>query len=213
MHPAEAIDCVLNLFILEKKTKGAIRMNIDARPLNKGAKNTKYHVPLPQEVRHQLEGARVLSELDMGNGYQQVPLHESSHCIFQLHKGLHRMKRLFFGPTNSRGIFQHEVSKAFAGVQGCITIHDNIICYGRDVEEHNTNLRAIFARAKSKGVTLKLSKSTICATEIKWFGRIFSGSGQLTLTRSSTSLRLASQRLWRMSGSHLTTRGTRATRR
>ena len=88
----------------------------------------------------------MLSELDMGNGYQQVPLHESSHCIFQLHKGLHRMKRLFFGPTNSTGIFQHEVSKAFAGVQGCITIHDNIICYGRDVEEHNTNLRAIFAR-------------------------------------------------------------------
>ena len=59
VHPAEPIDCILNLSISEKKTKGSIRMNIDARPPNKGAKHTKYHVPLPQEVRHQLEGARV----------------------------------------------------------------------------------------------------------------------------------------------------------
>ena len=152
-------------------------MNIDARPLNKGAKHTKYHVPLPQEVRHQLEGARVFTELDMGNGFHQVPLHNTSHCVFQSHKGLHRMKRLFFGPTNSTGIFHHEVSKAFAGIQGCITIHDNILIYGRDVEEHNTNLRATLTRAKARGVTLKLSKSTICATEVKWFGRIFSGCG------------------------------------
>ena len=77
------------------------------------------------------------------------------------------MKRLSFDPTNSTGIFQHGVSKAFAGVHGCITIHDNILCYGRDVEEHNTNLSALFARAKSNGITLKLSKSTICATEVK----------------------------------------------
>ena len=90
-------------------------MNIDARPLNKGAKHTKYHVPLPQEVRHQLEGARVFTELDMGNGFHQVPLDNASHCVFQSHRGLHRMKRLFFGPTNSTGNFHHEVSKAFAG--------------------------------------------------------------------------------------------------
>ena len=73
VHPAEPVDCILNLSISEKKTKGAIRMNIDARPLNKGAKHTKYHVPLPQEVRHQLEEARVFTELDMGNGFTRSP--------------------------------------------------------------------------------------------------------------------------------------------
>ena len=177
VHPAEPIDCTLNLSISEKKTKGSIRMNIDARPLNKGAKHTKYHVPLPQEVRHQLEGARVFSELDMGNAFHQVPLHNSSTCVFQSHMGLHRMKRLFFGPTNSTGIFHHEVSKAFAGVGGCITIHDNILVFGKDVEEHNTSLKATLARAKDIGVTMKLAKTTICATEVKWFGRVYSGSG------------------------------------
>ena len=141
-------------------------MYIDARPLNKGAKHTKYHVPTPQEVRHRLEGAKVFTELDLGNGFHQIPISKALHCIFQSHKGLHRMKRLFFGPTNSTGIFHHEVSKAFAGVKGCITIHDNIMIYGRDVEEHNRNLRATLERAKDRGVTLKLSKSTICSTEV-----------------------------------------------
>ena len=37
MNPAEPIDCILNIAISEKKTLGSIRMNIDARPYNKGA--------------------------------------------------------------------------------------------------------------------------------------------------------------------------------
>ena len=177
VNPKEAIDCILNVAISEKKTQGSIRMNIDARPHNKGAKHTKYHVTTPQEARHKLKGAKVFSEFDMGNGFHQVPLAAASQVVFQTHLGLHRMKRLFFGPTNSSGIFHHEVTKAFAGVQGCITIHDNLLVYGANEEEHNKRMEATLRRAKEKGVTLKLSKSTICEPEVKWFGRIFSGAG------------------------------------
>ena len=41
---AEAVDCILNIAISEKKVQGCIRMNIDTRPYNKGAKHTGYHV-------------------------------------------------------------------------------------------------------------------------------------------------------------------------
>ena len=177
VDPAEPVDCVLNIVVSEKKTEGAIRMNIDARPLNVGAKHTKYHVTTPQEVRHQLQGATVFSEMDMGNGFHQVPLAPESQCVFQSHIGIHRMKRLFFGPKNSSGIFHHEVRKAFSGVPGCITIHDNILVYGRDASDHNKNLRATLQRAQDMGITFKLSKSTFCVPEVKWFGRIFSGAG------------------------------------
>ena len=177
VDPSERIDCVLNIVVSEKKTEGEIRMNIDARPLNVGAKHTKYHITTPQEVRHVLNGATVFTEMDMGNGFHQIPLAPESQCVFQSHLGLHRMKRLFFGPTNSSGIFHHEIKKTFEGVPGCITIHDNVLVYGRDGPEHNTNLRATLERAKEKGITFKLSKTTFCVPEVKWFGRIFSGSG------------------------------------
>ena len=48
---------------------------------------------------------------------------------------------------------------------------------GRDGPEHNNNLRATLARAKEKGITFKLSRTTFCVPEVKWFGRVFSGSG------------------------------------
>ena len=177
VDPSEPIDCVLNVAISEKKTEGAIRMNIDARPLNVGAKHTKYHVTTPQEVRHELEGAKVFTEMDMGNGFHQLPLTRESQCVFQSHKGLHRMKRLFFGPTNSSGIFHHEVRKAFAGVPGCISIHDNVLVHGRNADEHNRNLEATLQRAAERGITFKLAKTTLCVPEVKWFGRVFSGAG------------------------------------
>ena len=34
-------------------------------------------------------------------------------------------------------------------------------------------------RARENGVTLKLSKSTICAAKVKWFGRVYSAVGVL----------------------------------
>ena len=49
--------------------------------------------------------------------------------------------------------------------------------YVANEKEHNKNMAAMLERAKKKGVTLKLSKSTICEPEVKWFGRIFSGAG------------------------------------
>ena len=112
--------------------------------------------------------------------------------IFQSHLGLHRKKRLFFGPTNSSGIFHHEVTKVFAGLEWCIKIHDNLLVYGGDEVKHNKKMAATLERAKEKGITLKLAKSMICKAEVKWFGRVFSGAGvSATLTRFSTLSRQA----------------------
>ena len=179
VNPAEPVDCILNIAISEKKTQGRIRINIDARPYNKGAKHTRYHVTTPQEARHKPKGAKVFSEFDRGNCFHQVPLTAASQVIFQSHLGLHRMRRLFFGLTNSSGIFHHEVTKVFAGLNGCITIHDNLLVYGGNENKHNRNMAAMFQRAKVKvkGVTFKLAKSTICAAEVKWFGPVFSAAG------------------------------------
>ena len=179
VNPREPLDCVMNVVITDKKESGQIRMNIDATPLNKGMKMTKYHVKTAAEVRHELEGAAIFSELDMGYGFHQLPLHPDTakQAVFQTHEGIHRMKRLFFGPRPASGIFHHEVSKCFRGLQGVTTIHDNILVYGATVDEHHRNLEACLQRAEEKGVRLKLSKSTFCSSEVSWFGRIFSGTG------------------------------------
>ena len=88
-----------------------------------------------------------------------VPYHY--RVIFRSHLGLHKMERLIFGPTNSTDVFHHEDTKVFTGLKGCITIHDNLLVYGSDKDEHNRNMAGMLERAREKGVTLKLSKFTI----------------------------------------------------
>ena len=112
VNPREAVDCVMNVVIADKKEGGQIRMNVDATPINKGIKKTKYHVQTAAEVRHALDVAMVFSELDMGYGYHQLLFHPDTarRDVFQTHEGLHRMKRLFFGPRPVTGIFHHKIT-------------------------------------------------------------------------------------------------------
>ena len=49
VHPREAVDCVMNVFITDKKEAGQIRMNVDATPINKGIKMTNTMCRLQQK--------------------------------------------------------------------------------------------------------------------------------------------------------------------
>ena len=108
-------------------------MNIDCTPWNPGMKRTKFHVQTPQEIRHDLKEAQVFTELDMGWAFHQLPIDESTKqkSVFQTHEGLHRMERLYFGPTASSGIFHNEIQKILQGLKGVLNIHDNILVWGR----------------------------------------------------------------------------------
>lgn len=154
-------------------------MNIDNTPQNPGLKRTKFHVQTPQEIRHELKEAKFFSEMDMGWAYHQMAIYEEtkSQAIFQSHEGLHRMERLYFGPTASSGIFHNEVRKIFADKRGVTNLHDNILVYGRDASDHYQNLQGALERCKEAGISLKLSKSTFGMPRIKWFGRVFTSNG------------------------------------
>ena len=60
---------------------------------------------------------------------------------------------------------------------GSFPASDNILVTGKDIEEHRRNLQLCLDQCKKKGITLKLSKSSFCLTQVKWFGRIFTGHG------------------------------------
>ena len=92
---------------LGRAAEGATRSNTDDR----GAGLGDMVSGRPQEARHKLKGAKTFSEFNRGNGFHQVPLHTDSHRVFQSHLRLHKRKIQFFGPTNSSGIFHHQVTE------------------------------------------------------------------------------------------------------
>ena len=178
IDPRKSYDCVMNVVITDK-AQGQIRMNIDNTPRNPGLKRTKFHVQTPQEIRHELKEAKIFTEMDMGWAYHQVPIDEETRetTIFQTHEGLHRMERLYFGPTASSGLFHNEVRKTFLGLNRVTNVHDNILVYSSDEATHLEDLELALARCMEAGITLKLSKSTFAMPMIKWFGRTFTSNG------------------------------------
>ena len=104
-------------------------MNIDNTPQNPGMKHTQYHIRTPQEIRHELKEALFFSEMDMGFGCHQLEIDEATknRAIFRTHEGVHRMERLYFGPTPASGIFHNEIRKALSGLKFTINIHDNLL--------------------------------------------------------------------------------------
>ena len=70
----------MSVVITDKKF-GDIQMSIDNKPMNPGMKRTKYHVATPQEIGHDLKEATVFSKMDMGWGFHQLELDETSKTM------------------------------------------------------------------------------------------------------------------------------------
>ncbi len=179
VDPNSKCPWVSNVVITEKKAKNQIRMNVDMRAPNKALSRTKCHVETIQEVRHKLKGATRFSELDLGHGYHQIALTEESRNIatFQTHEGLHRFKVLFFGASPASDLFHDRIKTALHGLPGVMSIHDNILVWGKSPEEHETNLHACLSRLKARNLTARMSKCNFGCKSVSWFGWIFSKEG------------------------------------
>ena len=179
VDPNEICPWVSNVVITEKKQKNQIRMNIDMREPNKAIRRTKCHVETIQEVRHKLKGATRFSELDLGHGFHQIALDKSSREIstFQTHEGLHRFKVLFFGASPASELFHDRVKAALKDLPGVISIHDNILIWGKTPQEHEKNLQGCLHRMAERGLTCRLSKCNFGKSSVSWFGWIFTSDG------------------------------------
>lgn len=171
---------ISNVVITEKKSANQIRMNIDMKNANKALKqHINQHIETIEEIRHKLRGATRFSEMDLSHGYHQIALSEESRDIstFQTHEGLHRFKVLFFGASPATDLFHQRIKAALAGLEGCMSIHDNILVHGIDDDEHERNLEACLARLEEQGLSLRREKCNFGKTSITWFGYIFSAAG------------------------------------
>ena len=74
---------------------------------NRAIKRTRHVIPTVEKLRHDLNGARVFSKLDLANGFHQLELDEESRNIttFSTHMGLRRYCRLNFGTNSAPEIF------------------------------------------------------------------------------------------------------------
>ena len=144
--------------VIIPKPNGDIRLCVDMRQANTAVLRERYPTPTVEEVLHDINGSTVFSKLDLRWGFHQVELDAASRNIttFAVEDGLYRFKCLMFGLSSAPEKYQKIIQQVISGCAGALNIADDIIVYGRTLEEHDTNLFRVLNRLQDRGLTLNV---------------------------------------------------------
>ena len=156
-----------------------IRLCVDMRKANDAIRRERHVTPTIDDIIFKLNGATVFSKLDLLNGFHQIELDEDSRNIttFATHVGLRRYKRLNFGVSAAPEIFENEIRQVLDGLEGVISIADDICTFGKDQACHDKHLEALMKRLEERNLTLNKDKCLFNQSKITFYGYVFSKDG------------------------------------
>ncbi|KAG7295451.1 hypothetical protein JYU34_021634 [Plutella xylostella] len=157
------------------------RLVIDYRKLNERIEDDKFPLPNITEILDSLSGAVYYSHLDLFSGYYQVNLSEESRKLTAFCSGQFQMKRLPMGLKTSPSAFSRMITLAMSGLtyKKCFVYLDDLIVFGRNLDDHNKNLLDVFERLRQVNLKLNPSKCDFLKKEILYLGHVVTGDGIL----------------------------------
>ena len=142
------------------KPNGEIRVCLDPSNLNK-AIIREHHKPMTvEEIVHKLAGATVYTKADALKAFLQIHLmHEASLLTtFNSHKGWLQFLWMPFGAKISQDVFQLQMDAILEQCPGVIGIHDDMVIFGVDQEDHDANLINLLNVCQKEGLVLNSKK-------------------------------------------------------
>ena len=174
----EASPWTSNIVTARKKDNG-IRLCVNLTDVKKALVPDRFPLPTMQELTEKIAGSTVFSKLDLRWGYTQLPLAEDCRYLtaFVSHIGLFQFRSLPFGLSSGPSAFQKVVATMLDGLSGCVNILDDILVYGKDMADHDVNLRHVLQRLVKHNATIRLDKCAIGKPEVDFNGHVLSAEG------------------------------------
>ena len=170
--------------VLVRKKDGTQRFCVDYRQLNAITIKDAYPVPRIDDTLDSLSGARWFSTLDLASGYWQIDLDEDAKkkSAFVVRDGLYSWKVMPFGLCNAPATFERLMERVLAGLQWdtLLVYLDDVIVYGKSVDEELGNLKAVLERFRTAGLKLKPQKCYLFQEEVRYLGHVVSKEGVRT---------------------------------
>ena len=170
---------------LVQKPNGKLRVCIDPKPLNKALKRSRYLMPTLDDFLPELTEAKIISVLDVKNGFWHIELDKSSSKLttFGTPYGRYRWNRMPFGIAPAPEIFQRWLDSAVQGIPGIYTVADDILVIGKGIpdtdarKDHDATLITLLNRCKEKGLLLNAAKCKIATDKVTHMGHVLTSSG------------------------------------
>jgi hypothetical protein len=148
------------LFVL--KSDGIKRLYIDYRSLNNITIKDRYTLPLVDELRDRIQGAKIFIKLDLRGAYNLIRIKEGEEwkTTFRTHYRLYKTLVMPFGLTNILAIYQHLINyKLYKYLDIFIVIYLNdILIYSKIEVEYIEYIRKVLVRLREAGLLLKPEK-------------------------------------------------------
>ena len=152
------------------------RVVIDFRKINEHSPQDNHPIPNVEEILERFGGAHYFSAFDLASGFYQIMLEGDSKekTAFSTPDGHFQFRRMPMGLKNAPATFQRAMNYVLRGLIEviCFVYLDDIIIYGRTLEEHFKNLSLLLQRLKEHGMKLQSDKCE-SSTRIRIFGSYY----------------------------------------
>ena len=163
------------------KPDNSIRPCADLRGINKHVVPDRFPLPILSEVLQQLSNNQVFSTLDAQSGFWQIELEEQSKekTAFSTRQGHYEYNVLPFGLKDAASSFERMMMMTLSNLVGpaVLVYLDDVIVFGKSVEDHLNNLRKVLMKLRDNGIKLRLEKCNFLKTKVKYLGHQVSRDG------------------------------------
>ena len=169
----------LSPLVVALKSNGKLRLCIDLRRVNQNIVLNNLPMPRTEEIVLVFSNATVFFKIDLKSAYHQVELTENCRHItgFTTMFGNYVYNRLPFGLATAPGFFQQVMNEVLDGVKNVKCYLDDILGYGKDVNELNEVRDLVLQRLEKYGITINMEKSIKEVKEVEFLGHVISADG------------------------------------
>ena len=151
----------------------------DCRRLNERTVHDAFPIPHIHDFAASLTGCKIFSKVDLVKGYHQIPV-----CVEDIPKtaiampfGLFEFTRMPFRLKRAAQTFQRLMDNVTAQLTGVFVYLDDVLVASQTAEQHESDLRQLFAALKCFGLVLNMEKCTFGMHAIEFLGHLVSVQG------------------------------------
>ena len=174
----ESMDWV-NSLACSWKPDGNLLVCLDPKDLNKVIERTYHKIPTVEEVTHAFTGSKFFSKLDAKSAFLCIGLDKESSYLttFSTIFGRYHYLVMPYGSIDRQDAFQSKMDQILEGLEGVVSITDDIIVHGVTEEQHDKNVRSLMDCACEDGLVFNPEKFSLKADSVMFFGCLYDRNG------------------------------------
>ncbi|XP_022783269.1 uncharacterized protein K02A2.6-like [Stylophora pistillata] len=165
--------------VVAKKKNNKLRVCMDPSDLNRAVRREHFPMQTVEDMISGMPSAKVFNVLDANHGFWQVKLATYSNKLATFNTPFCRYSytRLPVGIASAPAVFQNVMSHLFQDIKGVEVTVDDLVVWGKDVEQHDVRLRQVLDRCRERNLKLNREKCHFRVSEVHYVGHVLSADG------------------------------------